>query len=467
MRPNKLTDLVQSNTRKYERPFRQLEQECAAASTVRLDLEMKIHDQLKAFAGIQLAEQAPVEGEVARQLELRIAEEGSMRDQLGRVEADISNRLAALQAQSEQLDACQKVANGILAADTEYMRRLQAYKVDNAGLESRQSTLTEVLEECARKLPAFAADTHYSYLKAAGYGTDQYAPTPMSRMLDGWIAKLCSFKQNAANEQMLLAMRAEAFKRAGEGLSQLKAEGAWLEDRARTAATTAGVTALVREIDANRAAIDAGKKRANDIHATLAEYAECRDSRYLRARDLLAEQLKGQNPDALLARARQTATGDDDAIALEIQSLQEKLDAHNAQLASLHEQRQAAEDEYTRAKVIERELRRDQFASSRYRYKSELDMDSLLVGYMAGSMNTAAVAQSVRSYQEVIEDVPVYRSSGSGFSSRPSSSGGGSGRYSSSDDDTSRSVFSTSSSFGGGDSFSSSSSDSYSSTDSF
>lgn len=131
-------------------------------------------------------------------------------------------------------------------------------------------------------------------------------------------------------------------------------------------------------------------------------------------------------------------------------------------------------------KVLEREMRRDKFTGSRYYYGSGLDMDSLIIGYMAGNLNSDAVAKEVRAHQEIADDMPVFQSSTAEFSrtwpssSWPESSGrsGGSSNYSN-DDDNRRSSSPSSSSWSTSDDSSSSSSSSssdsgsYSTSDSF
>jgi len=471
LKAEKLTALVQANTREYERLFRLLDRECAEASTVRLDLEMKIHDKLKEFAGLQLGENVTVGGDAGKQLEMRVAEEQSMRDQLTRVEDEIRRHLVGSQLLNDQLAACKEIADGILSADPEYVQRFQTHLVERDNLASRQAIYAEVEGECERKLPAFEESRFYNYLKAVGYGSAHYAGFGVARLIDRWIAKLCNFPVNAASETMLLAMRSEASRRAGEGASQVELEATWLKEREHAVGASSGVPKAERECAANAEAIARGKARANDIQASLKEYAECRDFRYVRARDMLSEALAGKGTEELMTLAKQTSTPKDDELAIEVQALRHQLESHNASYAALFERRREAEEAYTRAKVLERELRSDKYTGRQYQYKSDLDVDSLLLGYMAGSMNSNAVAQAVRANQEVVEYRPPtsgYSTYGGSSSSRSSSVTSTSSYSRNNDDDTFRS--SSSSSSGSGYSTSDSSdggNSSYTTSDSF
>ncbi|WP_426172582.1 hypothetical protein [Pseudoduganella sp. R-34] len=468
MKSEYLLSKLQANTRDYERPYRQLEEECAEATSIRLKLEVQLTSKLKELAGIQLEEGAQVGVDVARQLELRIAEEQSMRDQLGRVEGDISTAMAAASSLAEQYGAAQKVAETMLAADGEYMRRLHAYQADNADLERRKSLQAEVQDECARKLPAFTQNRLYAYLKERQYGTPDYTGAGVLRLADAWIARQCNFRQNQGNEQMLLAMRTEAAKRAGEGVQRLQAEQAWLNDQVRSVAVTCGAVAIERELFEQREAVTQGKKRANDIHTTLAEYAERRDARYGKAQAMLVQELQGHDVSTLIECARQTASSDDDALVEVIIDLRDRLAKHDAKYAAKLEQRAAAEADYDKAKVLEREMRQSKFAGSRYQYGSGLNLESLIVGYMAGSMNSSEVAKEVRAHQEIVDDAPLILGSGFSESSRtwPSSSWTNSSSpsrsSSSSNDDDDRQRSSSSSSSSWSSSSSSDSSPSYS-----
>lgn len=468
MKSEYLLSKLQANTRDYERPYRQLEEECVGATSIRLKLEVQLTSKLKELAGIQLEEGAQVGVDVARQLELRIAEEQSMRDQLGRVEGDIATAMAAASSLAEQFGAAQKVAETMLGADGEYMRRLHAYQADNADLGRRKALQAEVLDECDRKLPAFTQNRLYAYLKGRGYGLANYEGSGPLRLLDAWIARQCNFRQNQHNEQMLLAMRTEVAKRAGEGVSRLQGEQAWLNDQVRSVAISSGAVAIERELIERREAVVQGKKRANEIHATLAEYAERRDARYGKAQAMLVKELRGHDISTLIERARQTASPADDEAVEVIIDLRDRLTKHDAKYAAKLELRAAAEADYDKAKVLERELRRDKFTGSRYQYGSGLNMDSLIVGYMAGSMSSIEVAKEVRAHQEIVDDSSLIVGSGFSESSRTWPSSGWTGSSSTSrsksysNDDADRQRSSSSSSSSSNSSSSSDSSSSYS-----
>lgn len=312
---------------------------------------MQLTAKLKEFAGIRLEEGAPVGAEVSRQLDLRIVEEQSMRDQLGRVESDIASAMATAAGLAEQFEAAKKVAESMLVNDSTYMSRLHTYQAENASLKGRKAAHAEVVAECERKLPEYAANRLYAYLKARRYGSEEYSGFGFARLFDAWIARQCNFKVNRGNEQMLIVMRSEAFKRAGEGASVLQRDQSWLNDQVIAVGVASGASALGQELARQNEAVAHGKKRANDIHVTLAEYAEQLDVRFARAKGLLVDELKGHDTNTLVERAQQTESPHDDVLVGAIIELRTQLDRHDAKYAAKLEQRAVAETAYQSARA--------------------------------------------------------------------------------------------------------------------
>lgn len=458
MRASAYINTLTENSRQFEARLRAAEKRLSDAVTVEIDLERKIASDLRTIAALQIDHHGRIDGDAKRQLDLRRDEEASLRDQLTQVEQGI----AELIEQAHRLEPAVRTADALvekaLAAHPEYVQQLQQSTELQNQERLADASNTELLAEITRKLPEFELNPLYRYLKECGYGTDSYQRTGILRNLDSWIALKCNFQQNHASEMTLQGMRTElhaATRARKEQLQALEQSLAHLRSCTRDQFDTEKLRKELSELDTK---IKEQKKRANDIHASLAEYTEKRDSRYQRARDLLADALKSQPLELLLEQARQTPDTGDERLVEHVGQLQAELKAHRVRFAPLYGERDQAKRDYERAKELERTFGGSRYAGSDYEYSNRLDLTGLISGYMAGQITAAALEGEIKKHRKKIEDDDSPSMSWGGGYGRSSASSGASARSSSSssssdsDSDIGGSGYSTSDSSGGGSS---------------
>lgn len=393
---------VRGNVRGYEHRLRDIEHELSEAAAAELRLEQEIALKLAGIAGLHVDQLHGLEREAEEALGLRREEESALRRGLQAVEAEIAAALDKAEAcQQEFLDAEKRAAEA-LARHADFKETLA--QREEAGRRRQEADMRELQQECARKLAAYRQDERYAYLVAAGYGTEAYRRSGLVGYLDGWIARRCNFHANRANELTLLAMQERLEREEKEGRERLQALNGALARMTSEQEKAVGLDKLGARLGRLKADIRDGKQRANQIQVRLASYADKSDPRYREARSLVAMALKSHSAEELMERVRQTPGAADDALAQRAIALQADLRDLRARIAALQAERQAATNDYGRAKELERTLRQPVYAGRRHAYRPGLDMASLIMGYMAGSLTIGQAADAIGQYRHEIPD---------------------------------------------------------------
>lgn len=394
---------VRGNVRGYERRLRDIEHELSEAAARELRLEQEIALKLAGIAGLHVDQLHGLEREAQEALRLRGEEESALRRGLEAAEAEIAAALDQAEASQQEILGARKQVAEALARDADFKQAL-AQREQEGRRQREPSAMRELRQECERKLAAYRQDARYAYLAAAGYGTEAYRRSGLVRFLDGWIAKLCNYHANRSNELTLLAMREQLDREEKEGGERMQALNGALARMTAEQEKAVGLDKLMAALGRQEAGIRAGKQRAKEIQARLASYADKSDPRYREARSLVAMALKSHSEEELMAHVRQTPGGADDALAQGAIALQSELRTLRGRIAALEAERQAASADYGRAKELERTLRQPGYAGRRYEYRPGLDMASLIMGYMAGSLTIGQAADAIGQYRQDAPD---------------------------------------------------------------
>jgi len=224
----------------------------------------------------------------------------------------------------------------------------------------------------------------------------------VSRGMDSWIAGLCNFDANWANEKMLLAMRTELLNRAHRDSQRIEAARQALDRLADAASAETGAELIAKRMAPLEAAIAQAESRARKIDAVLADYAARRDPRYRKAHELVSASLHAHSIDALVAQARRTPGAEDDQLVLEIIALQDKLAGCRRDGARVEQARQAAEADVQRAVELEQEMQRGGYCDgARVQYGDDLNLRQLVGRYMNGDLSLGALARELEPHVRV------------------------------------------------------------------
>ena len=300
-------------------------------------------------------------------------------------------------ARQAEIDALAGPVQKALAGDPAY-GKLLGEREDTERVAAEADRKADQAEaDRAEKGQPYRDDPLFIYLWERGYGTGAYKAGNLTRMLDGWVARLVGFTEARANYAMLTAIP----DRLREHADRLAADVAALDERVaemeRAALDAAGGAEARAELEAAQArvaAIDTQIVEREDAREELTQkqkqIADGGDPAFARAVDMLAEAISTTGIEKLLAAARATDTGEDDAIVARLEDTrrriaeeQAELDDERGRLKTLEVRRRELED-------IEFEFRTSRYDDPRSRFGEERLVGDFLTEFLKGGMSAAA-----------------------------------------------------------------------------
>lgn len=399
MNPSLLTSTVEENSRKHERELRQAEQRLSEAHDHNLQLEHSILEGLREVSAVQLDNPDGFSRDVNTELNNRRDEEAQLRRDLQNVEVSIGSLNDMATELTGRLEVLTANVNRALAVDPSYLGLLQSMRSAVENFEAYKSQEIEIAAECSTKIGEYNRNPVFAYLLNANFGNDQYKSRFLVKALDGWLAVKIGFHSNAANYRMLLAMQEANLTRNAE----LKQEAEVAEEMVKTAAQrsfeAAGLSAMQSRLESVRKKINEHKRSANWFHTSLGKFALRTDDHSKKAQELILSSLRTRSFDEIQALVRQSTSASDTHAAARVAVLQRELAGHHQTLPALEQARDIAEDRYNRAKDLERAIRSGDYAGTHYRYDQNLNLDYLILGYMAGNLDLTSVEGTVQRHQ--------------------------------------------------------------------
>ena len=320
-------------------------------------------------------------------------------------EGAVQRKLATDPTFSEQLDRTEQAEAVAARADE---------KAELAGADRR------------RKGKPFESDELFMYLWQRGYGTSEYRAGPLTRLLDGWVAGLCKFREARSNYWMLLeipkrlAEHADfAREAADDELERLKD----VEERAaadgEVPAAREALEALENRQDALDAEIEDAERHLNEQQAEQGRFASGDDDFLLQALRAFSSAMEQRAIGELTQLARATMTPEDDAIVEELKYLRRQSAVYEAEL---RENRELQETRHARIRELEKV--RKSFKQSRYDdLHSQFDKSDLIermIGDVVGGLIQGGVLwKTLKRYQRYVDAAGEWPDFGSGGFPRP------------------------------------------------
>ena len=335
-----------------------------------------------------------VERQVAAVLEARETAEAELdgriraaEDERAALETERERQQQAVEKAADALDLAEAATQARLDADTEYRAQEQRTREAERVAKHAEDKAAHSEQEKDDKGRSYREDALFTYLWERRYGTPQYRAWPLTRWLDGKVARLIDYQDARANyarlQEIPLRLReyAEQRKRDAEAAFAVLRE---MDERARE---RDGVVALEVNRDEEQAAleaVDARIEKANDQYGRLLErkedFAAGEDEHYRKAVDYVASELRRDATSELRRDAMATPFADDDLI---VNRLFER-EQHVQQVeTSLNELRRALRQKHDRLRELQ-SLRAD-FRRRRYDQSGYSFSDGSLIAAMLGS----------------------------------------------------------------------------------
>jgi len=178
--------------------------------------------------------------------------------------ARLSREIASLHA---RIDAGDAELLETLAEDPDYKARIDAVETAEAVAVEAERKAELARDDRVEKGAPYEADPLFMYLWERGYGTQDYRGRGLTRMLDGWVARLIRYHDARPNYYMLLEIPerlGEHARRAREAAEEEAAALIAFEAEKRSAA---GLRDLDEQADADEAALAKATGTLNELIA--------------------------------------------------------------------------------------------------------------------------------------------------------------------------------------------------------
>jgi len=307
-------------------------------------------------------------------------------------------------------------------------------------LEHNKQRVVEVQKEARQKLPDYNNNKIFVYLNSKNYGTDKYSAGGLAAKLDTWAAKLINFEEANKNYCFLKSMPELMELEIGErqsdldsvvnklrkmeqdasvkhGLDKVLAQGTDLATERKSLMTEMGL------LDSNYSAY---VKERKSIDNNKGEYHQL-------AIGKLKNFLKGETISDLKRKARETATGEDDALVTRIETIDDEVRNFKDQSKLTIEERDKLGERLEGLKKILSNFTSNDYESHRSYFDSDFDLSALLLAYLAGRASHDHIWSQIDTSQHFKATESSYSSHsyGSSSSSHSSDSGFGGGGFSS------------------------------------
>jgi hypothetical protein len=394
MKTYELMDQLGRDARNYEVPLRDIETRLADVAAQEAQLDAAIIENLARFGRMQMEHGADIGQEASTVLRLRAAEEREQRADLKVIEKEIDELLRQAQEANAGIELAGARLRDYLYGEPDYVAAVKTRTTVRAARDWLRANGEELNYECDRKLPEYERHPLYTYLLKRGYDEPHYRGSGITRALDGWVARLCHYRVNRVNHLALLGMREELARQKVSHAEQLVQTEAAIANLTAQAERKAGMDTARQRLQAAQERIADAKRRAGELNAKLAAYADCTDPRYLRARELVAKRLGEQSIESLFEKARATASLADDELVIHLSEMYERRKRLQAERRELSASRAEIAEKYNKVKELEREVRAQQQKGEQGSYDG-LDWGKLFMGYMSGTVNSRDVEKSL------------------------------------------------------------------------
>jgi len=265
-------------------------------------------------------------------------------DALAKLEQERAAQHAVVDAAEKEVGAAAAVAQKSLTADAAYGAQLdKAHASDRVAHTADQKAQAAHTDRTDKGKP-YETDRLFTYLWSRGYGTSRYRAGPLTRMLDGWVARVDDFEPLRQHYWMLNELPARFDEHAKRMRALADEDVAAVRTLETAAAAAAGVPERSSTLAAASDALAAQDKKIADqeaaVHALVdkrAAFAAGQDDISQECTRLLSDTLRGEQMRTLREHASRTPTPDDDAavdqltvIRTELPRLQDEANRYRA-----------------------------------------------------------------------------------------------------------------------------------------
>ena len=361
-------------------------------------------------------------------VERRIPEQ---RGTVAEAEAALARVTEALDETGRERARLGRIVFAELQDTTEWQRLFGEVRRLEARVAASEKRLEAARRERDERTPAYDEDPFFSYLSRRRFGTATAAGNPVTRSLDRWVAGVMQYDDARAKYDFLnalpdhaAAVLAEDRAAHAEAAPPLAALEARVIDRNGLTPVLERGNRLYAERDEARRALRKAETTLHELTDELGALQDERGAYYESAIDGLETYLEGRTLDELVTMARATGDPRDDVLVAELCAIDARLDRLRTELAAQKEKRARLDDRLAGLEDIRDRFEADDWNGRRSRFDDGLDINALLLGYIAGTHSSGHVHRVLGRNHSFL---PVGDSFGGGFGGSGFSTGGGFG----------------------------------------
>jgi uncharacterized membrane protein YgcG len=461
---SQVSESLSSSRRDIERQIsdidhdlRATEKVIAGRNGVREDTLIKLADIFLADNGALASQFRDVNGRIQAIFTEKVQRRAAVDDQIVDLQSDEQGIQSKIASSQRDIDGAEKVIADIVAKIGTDLDALPEYPVLVKEVDALRATVTKDAESLAAaqteyeaKLAEYRADPFFTYLNARGFGTPVYKAGWFNA--DKWLANLTDYAINLRQYQILTQLP-ERISAANEvrvkALTAKTAQRDALTKSVESKHGLPGARATLKIAVGQKASrleqLTLNHKAQAAMRAEKAAIDSGADPFLKRAKQELKTLFGSQSVADLRAMAQATATDRDDKLVDILEQAEMTVNDQRRVAKKLIGERDGLAPRLAKAKRLEARFSSENYDSRNSRFSSGLDINSLMIGYLAGSYSEAQVFGTLESSHSTYRE-PTYSSSSYSSSSSDSS-------YSSSSSSSwSDSSSSSGGGFGGGDS---------------
>jgi hypothetical protein len=271
--------------------------------------------------------------------------------------------------------------------------RAQAKTAEEAAAKAGHAENKAAQAEADReeKGKPYRADALFMYLWNRRYLTPDYAGRGLTRMLDGWVAKMINYADARSNYFMLTELPLRLREHAERRKSIAAEEARKLQELESQALQTDGMLknkealqAVRKDIEDAEARIEEEEKRHEALLEKRTSYSGAADETAQQALQLQVSEIKSETLANLYREAKATSRPEDDVIVSRLRDLTEEEQAVSAEVERLQSEVRRHQGSFQELEELRRRFRRSSYDSGHSYFPGGFDLGALLAMLMAG-----------------------------------------------------------------------------------
>ncbi len=322
--------------------------------------------------------------------------------------------------------------NNLLANDTEYQGLLIKAHDMNERIKLNTTRLEEVTQESKQKISEFTANNLFNYLLNKNFGTTEYNSSGLIKKLDIWVAKVVKYDVNKQNYDILKSMpelMSVELERRTDVFNQITSKGKEIEKKYSDKVGLTQVMNLGRDLAAQKTEILNNVDTYTNLHKQYLQERQSlentKDSYHVKAIQELKSFLKSDSIVDLKRIAQETPSPEDDRLVYKMETIDASIRSYKDSAKKIKEELDSKSEKLNELESLVNQFRREDYDDSDSRFRSGLDLDNLMTGYLLGRLSSKDVWNDLSSHQYVESPAPSYSHSPSYNS--PTFGGGGFG----------------------------------------